>query len=248
MNMKLLIAMTLVLASGCSILMNTKSAALQTPPFATEQLQGSVTDATTCVGRYWQAFARRPESESFWGGSYWEVTTAAYEVEVKSNNGGQPVIGPVIEFEDRNGKTFGLAYTQKLPRALYDADRRSVTQQAFAACKAPTIDAPSAAGSPQAAPPVQQTQANSGTLPTVPRVVGATFAPSTMGIGVLSVDKNSAASRAGLRAGDLITHINGRNVAPLYWENAVALLTTSGSSVSVRLMGSNEERVLTFPN
>jgi hypothetical protein len=43
----------------------------------------------------------------------------------------------------------------------------------------------------------------------------------------------------------LITQINGRNIAPLYWENAVALLTTAGTSVAVRLMG-NEERILTF--
>jgi PDZ domain len=99
---------------------------------------------------------------------------------------------------------------------------------------------------PQATAVLQSTHVDRQPPP-APRVVGASFAPSTMGIGVLSVDKDSAASRAGLRAGDLITHINGRNVAPLYWENAVALLTTSGSSVSVRLMGSNEERTITYP-
>jgi hypothetical protein len=126
----------LVLESGCAVMMNTRSAALDTPPFATEQLQGSVADATACVGRYWQAFARRPESKSMWGGSYWEVTTSAYEVSIATNNGGQAAIGPVIEFEDRNGKTFAQAYVQKFPKGFYESERRSVTQQAFAACKA----------------------------------------------------------------------------------------------------------------
>jgi len=244
MKMKLLALMALVLASGCTTITNTRSAVLDAPPFATEQLQGSVTEATACVGRYWLTFARRPESLSMWGGSYWEVTAGAFEVSIYSHNGGQPVISPVIEFEDRNGKTFGLAYTQKLPGGFYDAERRSVTQQAFAACKAPTNDPPSAPGSPQVAPSVQ---VNSGTLPTVPRVVGATFGQSAMGIVVFRVDKGGVASLAGLKPGDQITHINGRNIAPLYWENAVALLTTSGSAVSIRLMG-NEERILTFPN
>jgi len=103
--------------------------------------------------------------------------------------------------------------------------------------------------SPQApqATAAQPAHVDSANPPSIPRLVGASFGPSTMGIGVLHVDKNTPASRAGLRAGDLITHINGRNVAPLYWENAVALLTTSGSSVTVRLMG-NEERILSFPN
>jgi hypothetical protein len=138
MNIKLLLATTLVLESGCAVMMNTKSAALATPPFATEQLQGSVTDATACVGRYWQSFASRPESKSMWGGSFWEVATGAYEVSVSTNNGGQPTIGPVIEFEDRSGKTFALAYVQKFPPGFYEGERRSVTMQAFAACKAKT--------------------------------------------------------------------------------------------------------------
>lgn len=104
-----------------------------------------------------------------------------------------------------------------------------------------------ASATPQVATPVQQTQVKSETVPAVPRVVGATFGPGTQGISVLSVDKNSVAARAGLRAGDLITHISGRDVTGLYWEYAVAYLTT-GKSVSVRLMGRDEERVLSFPN
>ena len=236
-----MVAMILVLESGCvnPNTHNTRSAALAMPPFATEQLHGSVSDAAVCVGHFWQAFARRPESG-------WVVSIAPDEVGVVSTEGWFPLVGVAIEFEDRGGQTFAQAYIQKLRRS--EDERRSVTLQAFAACKAPTNNAPSAPASQQIATPVQQTQVNSGTLPPAPRVVGATFAPSTMGIGVLSVDKDSAASRAGLTAGDLITHINGRNIAPLYWENAVALLTTSGAAVSVRLMGSDKERVLSFPN
>ena len=92
----------------------------------------------------------------------------------------------------------------------------------------------------------QPVQAAAQEPSSVPRVVGASFGASTMGLSVLQVDKNSVAARAGLKSGDLITQINGRNVAPLYWEIAVALLTSADASVSVRLIG-NEERILTFP-
>jgi hypothetical protein len=82
--------------------------------------------------------------------------------------------------------------------------------------------------------------------PSSPRVIGAAFGPSTMGLSVVQVDKNGVASRAGLRPGDLITQINGRDVSALYWQYAVSLITSSGPSVSVRLMG-DQERILTFP-
>jgi archaellum component FlaG (FlaF/FlaG flagellin family) len=99
---------------------------------------------------------------------------------------------------------------------------------------------------PPTTSPTQPVQMDSQEPSSVPRVVGASFGANTMGLSILQVDKNSVAARAGLQSGDLITQINGRNIAPLYWENAVALLTTAGTSVSVRLMG-NEERILTFP-
>jgi S1-C subfamily serine protease len=94
--------------------------------------------------------------------------------------------------------------------------------------------------------PTQPVQTDSQQPSSVPRVVGASFGPSTIGLSVLRVEKDSVAARAGLRPGDVITHINGRNIVALYWENAVALLTKSDASVSVRLIG-REERILAFP-
>jgi predicted metalloprotease with PDZ domain len=72
------------------------------------------------------------------------------------------------------------------------------------------------------------------------RVVGATFGPHPQGLAVLGIDKNGVAARAGLKVGDLITEINGRETAPIYWEYAAALLTTGGDTVTVKVLGRGE--------
>jgi membrane-associated protease RseP (regulator of RpoE activity) len=77
------------------------------------------------------------------------------------------------------------------------------------------------------------------------RVVGATFGSNPQGLAVLGIDKNGVAARAGLRVGDLITEIDGRATAPIYWEYAAALLTTRGNTVRVKVLGRGE-LVLSF--
>lgn len=135
MNRTLLALVCLGLASGCTVMVNSKARSLQETPFATQAMKGSVTEATTCVGRYWQKFASQ--------GKFWEVTTGAYEVSVESNNGGQALVGPIIQFEDRSGTTFGLAYVHPVFKS--DDPRRTVTLKAFEACK---VFGPAAANPP----------------------------------------------------------------------------------------------------
>jgi len=72
------------------------------------------------------------------------------------------------------------------------------------------------------------------------RVVGATFGPHPQGLAVLGIDKNGVAARAGLKVGDLITEIDGRETAPIYWEYAAALLTTGGNTVTIKVLGRGE--------
>jgi PDZ domain len=77
------------------------------------------------------------------------------------------------------------------------------------------------------------------------RVVGASFGPHPQGLAVLGIAKNSVAARAGLKVGDLITEIDGRPTAPIYWEYAAALLTSGGNTVTIEVMGRGE-LVLSF--
>jgi PDZ domain len=93
------------------------------------------------------------------------------------------------------------------------------------------------AGAPKSGKPVAHT--------TRKRVVGATFGPHPQGLAVLGIDKNGVAARAGLRVGDLITEVDGRATAPIYWEYAMALLTSSGNTVTVKVLGRGE-LVLSF--
>jgi hypothetical protein len=80
-----------------------------------------------------------------------------------------------------------------------------------------------------------------------PRLVGANFGPSPEGLAVISVDKGGVAARAGLKAGDIITHIDGHGTAALYWEYAAARLTQGANTVTVYVLGKGE-RTLSFAN
>jgi hypothetical protein len=107
-----------------------KTATLREKPFAIAELKGNVTDATRCVGRYWQSATNEL-------GIVWEVRTYSYQVEVSSQHqfdGGDRPIGLVIELDERGGKTFASAY---MHHSFYNNDEgRTITLKAFDACKA----------------------------------------------------------------------------------------------------------------
>ena len=148
-------------------------------------------------------------------------------------------VGASTPFFIKEAKGVAIYVEQEITSSTGSA-AAGVTRDAMPAVATPSTK--NTVGAQSLPETVSQTQQGP---PSVPRVVGASFGPSTIGLGVLGVEKGGVAAHAGLRPGDVITHINGRNVVALYWENAAALLTTD-ASVTVRLIG-NAERVLVFP-
>jgi S1-C subfamily serine protease len=69
------------------------------------------------------------------------------------------------------------------------------------------------------------------------QAVGATFAPDPDGLRVVSVEKNGPAARAGLTAGDLITDVDGKPTAPVYWEYAAQNITNAEGTVTLSVAG-----------
>lgn len=95
-------------------------------PFAVVRMRGDVTDATRCVGRYWQKSAIQM-------GVFWNVETGSYQVRVKSLGGEAPSIGLVIEFDTINGKSTASAYIH--PAFPQNSRLRTVTLEALEACR-----------------------------------------------------------------------------------------------------------------
>lgn len=117
----------LLALDGCSVGIITATRTLQEQPFSTMYLAGDVTQATRCVGKYWQAEATRM-------GPFWEVSTMSYQVTVTGNHGaGNPPIGLVIEFTDTSEGTRASAHVH--PGYPSDDPRRTVTIAALDACK-----------------------------------------------------------------------------------------------------------------
>ena len=121
-------ALAIAILSGCSFGIVTETRTLQEPPFVVVQMRGDITEATRCVGRYWQNAASQL-------GSFWNVSTHSYQVRVQGPGAGTPPIGLVIDFQDQSGKTFALAHVH--PIFPTDDPRRTVTVKALNACKAP---------------------------------------------------------------------------------------------------------------
>ena len=69
------------------------------------------------------------------------------------------------------------------------------------------------------------------------QAVGATFGSDPDGLRVVSVEKYGPAARAGLTVGDLITHIDGKPTAPVYWEYAAQNITNAKGTVTLRIAG-----------
>jgi len=119
----------LLLISGCASVSETST--LQEPPFATEQMAGSVSDATRCVGRYWQGAAKQMGMS--WNLGYWNVFTDSFQVRVQGPGGGAAPVGLVIDFQEQGGKTIASAHVHRIfPK---DDPRRTVTYQALKACR-----------------------------------------------------------------------------------------------------------------
>jgi membrane-associated protease RseP (regulator of RpoE activity) len=76
------------------------------------------------------------------------------------------------------------------------------------------------------------------------QAVGATFGPDLYGLRVVSVEKYGPAARAGLRAGDIITHIDGKETAPIYWEYAAQNITNAEGPVTLRIAGRGDRTLL----
>ncbi|RYZ61865.1 MAG: PDZ domain-containing protein, partial [Proteobacteria bacterium] len=61
------------------------------------------------------------------------------------------------------------------------------------------------------------------------------FQPNANGLAIASVEKGSVAHRAGLKAGQIITHANGTELGPKYWEHAQAFIEQAGDQVVMKL-------------
>jgi len=113
--------------SGCAVGIVNKTSTLLEQPFAVVMMRGNVTEATRCVGRYWQ-------KEALDRGVMWNVNINSYQVEVAGPHlgGGAPPIGLVIDFEEIKGETVARAYCHRIfPE---NNPRRTVTLTALNAC------------------------------------------------------------------------------------------------------------------
>ena len=77
------------------------------------------------------------------------------------------------------------------------------------------------------------------------QAVGVTFGSDLNGLRVMSVEKYGPAARAGLRAGDLITKIDGKPCAATYWEYAAQSITNAPNDVTLTIQGKGD-RVLSL--
>lgn len=128
---KLLISILLItfIILGCAVGFVNKETTLMEPPFAVETMRGSVTDATRCVGRYWQKIAVQ------YGQGWWSVQTESFQVLISGVHlgSGAPPISLVIDFEEVDGKTIARAH---MHRIFNKRDkRRDVTIEALNACR-----------------------------------------------------------------------------------------------------------------
>ena len=114
-----------ILLIGCAIGYVSETSTLMEKPFAVQPMRGDITEATRCVGRYWQKSAIQM-------GAMWNVYTDSYEVRVQGPGGGVPPVGLVIVFDDIDGKTVARAHVHRI---FPETDpRRTVTLKALDAC------------------------------------------------------------------------------------------------------------------
>lgn len=129
MNYKVKIIILAVLLSGCAVAYISETATLMEKPFAVVTMNGDVTQATRCIGRYWQTWAVNT------GGKTWNVITDSYQVRVIGPSGaGTPPVGLVVDVDVINGKTVAKAHIHSI--FLENDYRRTITLEALDSCKA----------------------------------------------------------------------------------------------------------------
>jgi hypothetical protein len=74
---------------------------------------------------------------------------------------------------------------------------------------------------------------------------GVKFEEGYEGLRVASVVPNHAAHRAGLKAGDIVTHLNGRPLSALYWSHAVQQIVSSGPEIILTVQRKGDIRIRT---
>jgi hypothetical protein len=75
------------------------------------------------------------------------------------------------------------------------------------------------------------------------QAVGVTFGSDLGGLRVMTVEKYGPAARAGLSPGDLITKIDGKPCAAIYWEYAAQSIINAPNDVTLTIQGKGD-RVL----
>jgi len=114
--------------TGCSVGLVNMETTLREQPFAVEQMQGSVTEATRCVSRHWQKSVLP-------AGIWWKANPESLPIIVSGVGIGrwEPPVSLVIDFGEVDGKTLARAY---LHRSFSKKDeRQAVTTQSLAACR-----------------------------------------------------------------------------------------------------------------
>ena len=119
---------SLFFLASCSFGIVDKINTLQEKPFAVVRMQGNVTEATRCVGRFWQNYATKK-------GTAWNVYVESYQVMVTGPHlgSGAPPIGLVIDFEEIEGNTVARAHMHHI--FSQKDKRRTVTLEALDACR-----------------------------------------------------------------------------------------------------------------
>jgi len=127
-SLSMVVLSILIIFTGCSVGFVNKETTMKEQPFAVETMYGNVTEATRCVGRYWQE-SLLPERV------WWKVNPESLPILASGTGIGrwEPPISLVIDFSEVDGKTIARAY---MHRSISRKDkRRDITVQSLAACR-----------------------------------------------------------------------------------------------------------------
>lgn len=118
----------LIIFTGCSFGFVNKETTMKEQPFAVETMHGDVTEATRCVGLYWQKSLLPARV-------WWKMNPESLPILASGTGIGrrEPPVSLVIDFNEVDGKTIARAY---MHRSISTKDeRRDITVQSLAACR-----------------------------------------------------------------------------------------------------------------